>query len=139
MSSGKPAKVSVPEFEAHKILFAFDVKSIFEMEEVPKELVLNWDHTGIHYVPVSSWTMAKEGSKRIEIAGTEEKRQITVFANTMAGDFLCPQIIYAEKTSRCLPTVTFPKGWHVIYMENHWANEKTTDVLRDGGIHLIPT
>ena len=72
--------------------------------------------------------MAKEGSKRIEIAGAEDKRQITaVFANTMAGDFLCPQIIYSGKTSRCLPTVTFPKGWHVTYTENHWANEKTTE------------
>lgn len=72
--------------------------------------------------------MAKEGSKRIEIAGTEDKRQITaVFANTMAGNFLCPQIIYSGKTQRCLPTVQFPKGWHVTYTENHWANEKTTE------------
>ncbi len=44
------------------------------MEEIPSELVINWDHTGIHYVPVSNWTMAKEGSKRIEIFGADDKR-----------------------------------------------------------------
>lgn len=109
------AKVSVPEFEANKAQFVFDVKSIIEMEEIPKELVINWNHTGIHYIPVSNWTMAKEGSKS---AGTEYKRQITaVFANTIAGDFLCPQIIYSG--TRRLPTVPFPKGWHVTYTENH--------------------
>ena len=68
------------------------MKSIIEIEEIPKKLVINnWDHTRIHYVPKSNWTMAKEGSKHIEIAGAEDKRQITaVFANTMVGDFLCP-------------------------------------------------
>ena len=48
--------------------------------------------------------MAKEGSKRIAIAGTDDKRQITaVFAGSMAGDFLYPQIIYEGKISMCLP------------------------------------
>ena len=33
---------------------------------------------------VSSWTMAKEGSKRVEIARIDDKRQITiVFGGTM--------------------------------------------------------
>ena len=27
------------------------------MEEIPDELVINWDQTGIKYVPVSQWTM----------------------------------------------------------------------------------
>ena len=40
-------------------------------------LIINWDQTGLHIVPVSQWTMAKEGSKRVEIAGSEDKRQIT--------------------------------------------------------------
>lgn len=121
------AKVPVAEFESHKALFLNDIKSIMIMDEVPPELVINWDHTGINYVPVSNWTMAKQGSKRIEIFGKDDKRQITaVFAGTMSGDFLFPQILYAGKTSRCLPSVQYPKGWHVTYTENRWANEKTT-------------
>ena len=35
--------------------------------------------------------LAYEGSKRVEITGINDKRQITVvFANTMGGDFLPP-------------------------------------------------
>ncbi len=70
-------KSAPADFEALKNQFLFDVKIVVEMEEIPKALVINWDHTGIHYVPVSSWTMAKEGSKRVEIAGIDDKRQIT--------------------------------------------------------------
>ena len=67
------------------------------MEDIPCELVINWDQTGIHYVPVSSWTMAKEGSERVEIAGIDDKRQMTaVFGRSMSVDFLPPQLIYTR-------------------------------------------
>ena len=126
------AKVTVANFDAQKALFLHDVKSIIVMEEIPPQLVINWDHTGINFVLVSNWTMAKEGSKRIEIFGKDDKRQITaVFGGTMSGEFLYPQILYAGKTPRCLPSVKFPEGWHITYTENHWANEKTTaDYIR---------
>ena len=55
----------------------FDVKTITEMEGISADLVLNWDQIGIHYVPVFSYAMEKEGSKRVEIAGIKDKRQIT--------------------------------------------------------------
>ena len=57
------SKVNPADFEAHKNQFLLDVKTVVEMEEIPKALSINWDHTGIQLVPVSSWTMAKEGSK----------------------------------------------------------------------------
>ena len=121
-------KVLPSDFEACKIQCLFDVKCIIDLEEIPKDLVINWDHTGIHYVPVGSWTMAKEGSKRVEITGIEDKRQITaVFAGTTSGKFLPPQVIYAGKTPRCLPSVEFPKDWDITYTPNHWANEATTE------------
>lgn len=79
------------DFEALKAQFIYDIQVVIEVEEIPEELVVNWDQTGIHYVPVSSWTMEKEGSKRVEIAGIDDKRQITaVFAGTLIGDFLSP-------------------------------------------------
>lgn len=122
------AKVTVADFDAYKARFIFDIQAIVELEEIPPDLIINWDHTGIHYVPVSNWTLAKEGSKRIEIAGSDDKRQITaVFAGTKSGKFLPPQIIYAGKTKKCIPSVKFPDNWHVTHTENHWANEKTTD------------
>ncbi len=98
------------------------------MEEIPPELEINWDHTGINYIPVSNWTMEKEGAKHVEIFGVQDKRQMTVvFAGTMTGHFLPPQLIYAGKTKKCLPTVSFPKSWDVIYTQNDWANEETTE------------
>ena len=122
------AKVSVEHFEEIKAQFLFDVKSIIEIADIPPDLVINWDHTGLNYVPVSNWTMAPEGSKRVEIVGIDDKRQITaVFAGTMSGLFLPPQIIYKGKTRKCLPNIDFPESWDITYTSNHWANEATTE------------
>ena len=67
------AKVNPSDFESYKQQFVFDIQTVMEMEEIPRQLVINWDHTGIQYVSVSSWTMAKEGSKQVEIAGINNK------------------------------------------------------------------
>ena len=69
-------KISAANFAQLKAQFLFDVQVTREMEEVPEDLISNWDQTGIHYVPVSNWTMQQEGSKRVEIAGLDDKRQI---------------------------------------------------------------
>ena len=50
-------KVSVSDINSLKAKFIFVV---IQIEEIPSDLVINWDQTGIHYVPVS---MAKESSK----------------------------------------------------------------------------
>ena len=63
------AKVPVSKFDELKDQLLLDIKSIVQMEDIPNDLIINWDHTGLHYVPVSSWTVVKEGSKRVEIAG----------------------------------------------------------------------
>ena len=108
------AKVSLPDFERFKAQF---VKAV---EEIPSELVINGNQTGIHYVPLLSWTMAKQGSKQVEIAGVDDKRQITaVFGGTMAGDFIP---LHLGKTSKCLPSIRFPSDVHITFTENHWSN-----------------
>lgn len=97
------------------------------MDEVPSAMVINWDHTAINYVPVSSWTMEKEGSKKVEIVAKDDKRQITaVFGCSMAGDFLPVQLLYQGKTTRSLPRFQFSEDWHAMSTPNHWANEDTT-------------
>ena len=86
-----------------------DIKAVVTLEDIPFDLVINWDQTGMHYVPVSSWTMAKEGSKRVEICGMDDKRQITaVFGCNMIGEFLPVQLIYKGKTDKCHPSFQFP-------------------------------
>ena len=57
------AKVTVKDFEKKKEQFLLDIKAVVTLEDIPFDLVINWDQTGVHYVPVSSWTMAKEGVK----------------------------------------------------------------------------
>ena len=58
---------------------------------------------------------------------SDDKWQLTaVFAGTLAGDFLPPQLVYKGKTTRCLPVgVKFPSGWDITYSANHWSNEET--------------
>ena len=109
--------------------FLCEIKAIAMMEEVPSSMILNLDHTGLKYVPVSSWTMAKQGSKKVSIAGVDDKRQITgVFTITLDGQFLPPQLIYQGTTSACLPRVKFPNNWHVTHV--HQIIGQTNLLLR---------
>ena len=97
-----------------------------QQEEIPFSLIINWDQTAINYIPMSSRTMEKRGCKRVEIIALDDKRQITaVFAGTLTGDFLPPQVIYQGTTPRCLPNIEFPKAWDITCTANHWSNEET--------------
>ena len=44
-------KMTVANFEAVKEQFLFDVKAVVEMEDIPPELVFNWDQTAIILYP----------------------------------------------------------------------------------------
>ena len=46
-----------------------DIKALVDLEDIPHELILNWDQTAINYVPVSNLTKAKQGSKRLKLQG----------------------------------------------------------------------
>ena len=103
-----------------------DIKAVVTMEEIPNDLIVNWDQTGLNYVPVSQWMMAREGSKRVEVVGLNDKRQITgVFAGSLSGNFLPVQLVYQGKTTKCLPSVAFPEKWNITSIANHWCNEDT--------------
>ena len=68
---------------------------------------INWDHTGIYYVPMSSWPMEAPGTKQVEIIGKDDKWQLkAVLGCSMSGHLLTPQLIYQDK-------------------EKYWANENT--------------
>ena len=57
------AKIAIENFEELKTNYLYSIKGIMMMEEIPPPLIVNWDHTGLKCVPVSSWTMEKQGSK----------------------------------------------------------------------------
>ena len=47
------------------------------MEEIPLEVILNWDQTGIRIVPSNNWTMDQQGVKREEVGSARDKWLIT--------------------------------------------------------------
>lgn len=94
-------QVTPAQFDVLKAQFLADIRTVVSLEGIPAELIINWDQTGIKFVPVSCWTHEKKGSTQVEIAGVEDKRQITAtFVGTMSGQFLPAQIIYGGKLLR---------------------------------------
>ena len=78
------------------------------MDEIPLQLIINWDHTGINYVPVSTWTMETPRTKHVEIIGKDNKRQLTaVLGCSMSGEFSPLQLIYQGKPKNVYPISNF--------------------------------
>ena len=111
------------DFDCIKKHFLIDIEAVVSLEEIPYQLVLNWDQTALKLAPSSNWTMEKCGTKCVEIASVDDKRQITaVFAGTLSGDFLPMQLIVTGTTKRCFPKVNFPSDWDITCTHNHWSN-----------------
>ena len=67
------SKHSTADFAWQKQQFLVDVVTTTEMVEIPAEFILNWDQTGIKTVPSSTWMIDAQGSKRLEVAGINDK------------------------------------------------------------------
>ena len=119
-------KVSVTRFAEIQEAFLADVTAEVVMNEIPDDLIVNWDQTALHFVPTGQWTMHRSGDKVVPITNSDDKRQITaVLAASMAGEYLPPQLIYTGKTERCHPCISAPDGWDIWHSNNHWSNEDT--------------
>jgi len=80
------AKVTVDDLASLERQFLLDIRGIVEMEEIAQDSIINWDQSTI---PVSNWTMVKEGTHKVSISGMDDKRQITlVLAASMTGKLL---------------------------------------------------
>ena len=109
---------------ARKILSTWHRQKI-EDNDIPPSLVLNLDQTPSKCIPVLNKTMAPKGSKIVPIKGSPEKRMITAtFTITLDGHFLPVQLIYAEKTSKSIPRVNFPKSFSLSANPKHYSNEQ---------------
>ena len=70
--------------------------------------------------------MEKQGSKRVEIVGSNDKCMITaVLCGSLIGDFLPIQLVYKGKINRCHPRFKFPLDWHITHSPRHWSTENT--------------
>ena len=82
-------KVSSANFENTKQIFLADVTAEVIMNEIPDELIFNWNQTALSIIPTGEWTMHRAGEKVIPIAHPDDKRQITaVLAATLTGMFI---------------------------------------------------
>ena len=82
------AKFTVGNFAEIKTAFLLEVKHVISMDEIPAELVINFDQTGLNIVPTSDWTMEVVGAKTVEIAGKNDKKQLTaVLGGSVVGIF----------------------------------------------------
>ena len=114
-------------FEELKEQYLLDIKAAVEIINIPMDLIMNWDHTGVNIVPGSQWTMEEKGAKRVECTSLDDKCQITVvICATASGIFLPFQVIYQGKTPACLPRFVFPDNWNMTFTQNHWSNEDKT-------------
>ena len=104
-AKSKHSKVDLVELKRQ---FLEDVVTTVKMDEIPVQMILDWDQTAVKIVPSSTWTMERKGSKRVDVAGANDKRAITaVFCGSLVGDFLRIQVIYKGKTPRCHPHYKF--------------------------------
>lgn len=72
------AKVKSSYFEELKEQCLLDIKAAVETLDIPMDLIMNWDHTGVNIVPGYHWTMKEKGTKRVECTSLDDKCQITV-------------------------------------------------------------
>ena len=72
---------------------------------IPPELIIN-EHKASF--PVGDGPWLQRGSRRVEVAGLGDRRQITaIFADTLSGAFLPMQVLYQGKSDRYMPSSLF--------------------------------
>ena len=106
------------------------IASIIEEHDIPKEHILNLEiKHPCHMFSPSKYTFNPKGAKTVPIKGIDDKRQITdltfpimltvlTFTVSMIGNFLPFQLIYEEKTPRCLPRFDFRPDFNVTFSDN---------------------
>lgn len=125
--AGTKAARKMPEnFSDIKAEFLDRITEKVVQHNIPPELVINIDQTGVSIVPTSKYTMAPRGSKQVSVLGIDDKRQITaLLGSNCAGTLLPPQLIYGGKTDMCHPAFTFPREWDITHSPSHWSTEQT--------------
>ena len=61
--------MNVEHFEEVTRQFLSEITNVVTLAEIPFDLVINFDQTGIKYIPVSSQTKEVQGTKHVEVAG----------------------------------------------------------------------
>ena len=81
--------------------------------------------------------MDQRGTRRVEIGGLKDKREITaVFVALFKVIFFQCSSFLKEQQNVVVLVFKFPPGWHVTHSKNHWSTEKT--VLKYVDNKIVP-
>lgn len=73
-----PYSASTAKYKSSCYLHVYRAAFAVRKHKVPPELVVNFDQTGIHIVPLAgARTYAEKGSRHVALLGQDDKRQIT--------------------------------------------------------------
>ena len=78
---------SADEPEKEKEGFLLQVIDAVGLNNIPQELIFNWNQNGINLFPTALWMLDKKGKKQIKIAGYQDKRQMTsIMFSSLVGE-----------------------------------------------------
>ena len=85
------SNVAVAGLEACKDIFLSDIVAIVVLEEIPPDLIINWDYPGPNLIPSSFWTMEKKvlGKLSWQVKMINWQRT-AVLCGSLTGVFLPP-------------------------------------------------
>jgi len=82
----------------------FRLVHLISFYDIPPELLINMDQTGVIILMSKNTTYAEKGSRQVDVAGRDEKRAYTLcVATTPAGNILPFQQVWSGKTWQSLP------------------------------------
>jgi DDE superfamily endonuclease len=97
--------------------------------KINPNLIINFDQTGVHFIPKSNNTYELKGSQHVSVMGAEDKRQITaIIASTLTGNLLPLQLIFGGTTDKCEPAKSHhvvKSQFHITHSDNHWSTLET--------------
>ena len=67
------AKIAPNQFEEQQVNVLLEIVDIITMENIPPDVIINWDQTGLYLVPSANWTMAQKGNKSIR--GLQDEKE----------------------------------------------------------------
>ena len=119
----KVARSKPEDFEKTKMDYIERIEKCVNEHNIPDDLILNWDQTGVNLIPGGDWTMDAKGSKQVKITGLNDKRQITALLTiSKSGELLPPQIIY--------------KGLNSVILSISFRNPGTFTIQKTTGLLL---
>ena len=130
-SSTRKVTISNGWKEEISSMLRYDIASKVKTFKIPPPLVINFDQTPSKFVLGNGSSDTVIGSETMPIAGSTDKRMITLtFCITPKGDFL-PIQIYGGKTNHCIPRVSFPSSFCICENEKYYSSKAESLKLID--------